>query len=47
MKLSSGGVTLNYQLVGQGPVVVLTRGLGGCLDSWAPPPSGCASATAC
>ena len=33
---AADGATLRYRLAGSGPVVALTHGLGGHLDSWAP-----------
>ena len=33
---AADGATLRYRLEGSGPVVALTHGLGGHLDSWAP-----------
>ncbi|MCE2557174.1 MAG: alpha/beta fold hydrolase [Acidobacteria bacterium] len=33
---AADGATLHYRLAGSGPVVVLTHGLGGHLDSWEP-----------
>ena len=33
---AADGATLRYQVAGSGPVVALTHGLGGHLDSWAP-----------
>ncbi len=36
MKLDTGETTLNCELVGDGPAVVFTHGLGGSLESWRP-----------
>ena len=33
---AADGATLRYRLAGSGPVIVLTHGLGGHLDSWEP-----------
>ena len=34
MRISVGDVTLNYEVLGQGPPIVLTHGLGGTLKNW-------------
>ena len=36
MRVNVGGTQINYEISGQGPVLVLTHGLGGCLDAGQP-----------
>ena len=36
MRVDVAGTQINYELSGQGPVLVLTHGLGGSLEAWQP-----------